>query len=451
MHRRELLRTAACGTAALGLATAPGSLARVGPGGGPRIPTEAYATVVDAVAAGADPSGEEPVDDVLERLLDHDTLVWFPRGTYALGGLRVSGLRNLGLAARPGARATLRPAAPAAEMDHRFLEFDGVDDLAVQGFDLDYRRPGDGGAVRVLDAGEVRVRHCRVLGTMPDRHRPGTPAAFRFDVTDPDATGLAEGLVARDGGHDGGNAIGIYVGHRHAGTLVVRDCEIAGFPNNGLYASAPGYEGPEFRGRDGAVHVRGGVYRNNNVANVRLGSTGSTARGVSILVDRTPPSFAGSLNARGLRLRNKGDQVVADCHVALGPDAGFGFGGLVFHPNAGHATVENTTVEVDADGRRAINALADGSGSQPGPTFSNVTVTGTADGGWAVALAGRDDVRFEDCTVRQTGRNRNGVSLTDCRDCTIAGGSIAVSGDPLRSRRSTLQTRDLTTRDRPAE
>lgn len=455
MNRREFLRAAAGAATVPGLAIAAGSVAPVRRPGtgtpvrrpdGPSLAERAYGTVVDAVEAGADPDGEAPIDDALEPLLDDDTLVWFPAGTYALESLRVADVERLALQARPGERATLVPSDPATAIDHRFVEFDGVADLSVAGFDLDYRRSGYGGAFRVLGAGEFGLRDLRVRGTMPDADRPETPAAFRVEVTDPDATGVVDGVVAHDGGHDGGNAIGIYVGHRHAGTLAVKDCEIAGFPNNGLYASAPGYDGSEFTGRDGPVHVRGGVYRNNNVANVRLGSTGSTARDVSVVVDREPPSHAGTVNARGIRLRNKRGQVIENCDVTLGPEAGYGFGGLVVHPEAGHATVRNTTIAVDRDDLHAINALADDQRSQRGPVFSDVTVTGDADGGWAVALAGRDDVRFENCTVRQTGRDRNGVSLTNCGNCAIEGGSIAVSGDPVRSRRSSLRTRGLTTR-----
>jgi len=447
MHRRQLLRAAVGTTVAAGLAAVQGSVVPVEDRAPTRRPTpSAYGTVVDAVEVGADPDGEEPIDDAIAPVLGDDTLVWFPAGTYALDRLRIDDVEHLAMCARPGERVTLAPTEPASAMDHRFVEFEGVDGLAVSGFDLDYREPGYGGAFRVLDAGGFRIRDLRIRGPMPDRSMPQTPAAFRFEVTDPGATGLVDGLVARDGGHDGGNAIGIYVGHRHAGSLLVRNCEVAGFPNNGLYASSPGYEGPEFRGRDGAVHVRGGHYHNNNVAGVRLGSTGSTARGVSVLVDRTPPSHDGTHNARGLRLRNKRGQVVEDCEIALGPDAGYGFGGLVFHPDAGDATVRNTAIRVDADGRYAINALSDGTGPRQGPTFANVSVTGEAEGGWAVALAGRTGVRFEDCTVRQTGRDRNGISLTDCRDSTIAGGTVAVAGDPLRSQTSTVRTRDLVTR-----
>jgi hypothetical protein len=344
------------------------------------------------------------------------------------------------------AQTSLVPAEPATDIDHQFLQFHAVADFLLSGFALDYSEPARGGATQVISRGDYAVSDVRVRGTMPDETLPNNPAAFRFDVRDASASGTVENVVATDGGHDGGNAVGLYVGKDHAGTLAFEDCVVAGFPNNGLYASAPGRDEAGFRGRDGTVHVRGGRYANNNVANVRLGSTGSTARDVTIVVDERPPTHAGALNARGLRVRNKGDQVIENCEIEIGADAGYGFGGLVFHPNAGSVTVRDTTIRVDRDNRHGIQALDDDPpGTAPGLTFENVSVTGSAAGGWAVAIAGREGVTFQDCAIQGTGSGRNGVSFTACEDCVVDGGEIAVTGIPLRRRQSTVQLRNVST------
>lgn len=459
MHRRQFLRSTVGAASAAVLGTTSGTVVPPAERAGTRrrartrrrprtrrVTPGAYRTVVDAVEAGADPDGGEPIDGAVEPLLSDDTLVWFPAGTYALGRLHVRDVEHLALQARPGERATIVPARPATAVDHRFVTFDGVHDLAVAGFDLDYRAPGRGGAFRVVGAGDFSVRDLRVRGRMPDRDLPASPAAFRFDVGDASATGLVEGLVARDGGHDGGNAVGIYVGHDHAGTLLVRDCEIAGFPNNGLYASSPGIDRPGFRGRDGPVHVRGGVYRNNNVAGVRLGSTGSTARGVRIVIDRTPPDVAGTHNARGLRLRGRHGQVIEDCEIVLGPDAGFGFGGLVVHPDAGRATVRNTAIRVDADGRHAVNVLPVGDVDGPvGTTLDGVSITGSAAGGTAVLVRGRRGWTLQDCAVHQDGTDRDGLVFEDCRNCAVVDTIVDVTGTPLRRTNSDVRARGLAT------
>jgi len=88
------------------------------------------------------------------------------------------------------------------------------------------------------------------------------------------------------------------------------------------------------------------------------------------------------MNARGIRLRNRSGIVVEDCDIVIGEDAGEGFGGLVFHPNAGTSTIRDTTIRVDRDGTPAIRALDDDpSDASPGPTFENVTVSGARPAG----------------------------------------------------------------------
>jgi len=399
---------------------------------------------VDVVAAGASPDGADPIDGVLERVVDDDTLVYVPAGTYRVDSVRVEGVSNAALVAESPDRTSIVPGQSAADVGHLFLRFHGVSDFLLEGFTLDYRESGAGGATQVISRGDFAVRDLRVRGTMPDESLPDNPAAFRFDVRDESATGTVENVVATDGGHDGGNAVGLYVGAAHAGTLEFVDCEVSNFPNNGLYASAPGRDDEALRGNDGTVHVRGGRYANNNIANVRLGSTDSTARGVTVVVDERPPSHAGAMNARGIRIRNRSGIVVEDCEITIGADAGEGFGGLVFHPNAGTSTIRDTTIQVDRDGTPAIRALDDDpSDATPGPTFENVTVSGSAAGGWAVEITGRADVAFEDCTVTGRGAGRNGLSFTACENCVVDGGEIDVPGIPVRGRGSTVETLDV--------
>ena len=58
-----------------------------------------YATIVDAVEMGADPAGDRAINGVLDEQLGNDTLLWFPEGEYLVRPQRVSGYRNVALAA----------------------------------------------------------------------------------------------------------------------------------------------------------------------------------------------------------------------------------------------------------------------------------------------------------------------------------------------------------------
>ena len=394
-----------------------------------------FESVVDATDAGIRP-GDGPIDEALTAALDDDRLVVFPGGSYGLRSVELTGYDNAGLVSAPGTRATLVPTADATAIDGLFARFLGVEDLLLSGFDLDFRARGAGGLVQVRGGG-FTVSDLRVRGRLPE-----TVDAFMFEVSDESATGRVRRLVATDGGRAGGDSVGVYVDRAHAGELRLEDCRIANFPNNGLYASTPGADD----GGAGPVHVRGGRYANNNIANVRLGSTGSTARGVEIVVDRTPPvPEDSSLNVRGLRLRGRSGQVVENCTIRIGSEAGKGFGALVVHPDNGAATVRNTEISVDRDDYRAINALPAAGDGETGPTFENVTVTGSAGGGEAVAVAGRDGTTLQSCVVEQSGDGRTGLVFSESADCVVADSTIKVTGDPIRVEDASVERRNITT------
>lgn len=56
------------------------------------------------------------------------------------------------------------------------------------------------------------------------------------------------------------------------------DCHAYDFANNGIYASNCGKKS----GGGGKVHVRGGLYKNNNISGIRIGSPGSSIKNVVV-------------------------------------------------------------------------------------------------------------------------------------------------------------------------
>ncbi|MFC6823438.1 twin-arginine translocation signal domain-containing protein [Halopelagius fulvigenes] len=456
MNRRQFLKYG--GLSALGVAVAGcGGKQETGTTEGPQSPVSVepdvenpssfrsrFSTVKNVIDAGIDPSADGPIDGELNELLGDDTLLIFPKGEYTLKKLRVSGYNNLGLVSKKGATPTIVPAAPSDEINNQLVQFLDVKRFYMDGFDFDFTKDGFGGVVRVRGEGNFVARNLTIRGKMPDKDLPSNPAAFHFEQFDRSSRGVVENAVAKDGGHQGGNAIGIYVGKDHSGELVLRDCDIRQFPNNGLYASAPGRNEPNFVGKDGPVHVEGGLYKNNNIANIRIGSTNSTVKNARVVADKEPPYPEGSLNVRGIRLRGKHGQVVENCDIKFGKNGGRGFGALVFHPDAGRATVRNTKIEVNRDDIPAINALPlQRSGAPTGSTFKNVEVTGTAANGRAVSIESRDGVSFENCRVVQRGRKRTGFSFFDSDNCSVTGTTIKVTGKPILKVNSSINTKDL--------
>lgn len=403
-----------------------------------------FKTVKNVVDAGIVPDDGNPIDRRLNELMADDTLLIFPEGTYTVKRLQVEGYDNLGLVSQKGAEPTIVPAVSSNEIQNQLVQFLGVARFYIDGFDFDFTKDGFGGVVRIQGQGNFVARNLTIRGKMPDKDLPNNPAAFHFEQFDESSRGVVENAVAKSGGHQGGNAVGIYVGKDHAGELVLRDCNVQNFPNNGLYASAPGRSERGFVGKDGPVHVRGGLYRNNNIANIRIGSTDSTVKNARVVSDEVPPYPEGSLNVRGIRLRGKQGQVIDNCEIQFGKKGGPGFGALVFHPDTGRATIRNTKIEMNRDGIHAINALpVQRSGAPTGSTFSNVEITGSAANGRAVAIESRDGTSFENCRVVQRGRRRTGFFFFDSQDCSVSGTTIKVTGKPIQNVNSTVDTKDL--------
>lgn len=380
--------------------------------------------VVDLAATGADDTGTEPINWVLDDHLADDTLVYLPDGTYAVEAQTVRDLDNAGLVSAAGATPTIVPIAPQRELGSYLLTFTEVRDFFLEGLRFDFREDGYGGRVQVISNGDFTVRDIETVGRYPD-----DTTAFRFDVRSSEGTGLVDRLVAERTRQTNRSVTGLYVGHQHSGELTFRDCRVAWFPDNGLYASAPGGAGGEIDGAgDGPVHVEGGVYRNNNVANVRLGSTGSTARGVTIEVDEVPPHRDDVVNARGLRLRGQRDQIIENCDIRIGPEAGGGFGAVVLHYDNGRAFFRNTRIHIDRDGVPAIYAIRPDTMDPTGPVFEDVVITGSASGGDTALITGRDETTFRGCCIEQTGEDRNGIRFDDCQDCVVDDSVIDVTG-----------------------
>lgn len=378
---------------------------------------DAYPNVVNAVEAGADPNGTIPINALLEKATADGTLVSFPKGTYRIDPLRLEDLNDVAIAGATTDRPTFVATRDVC-LDLAYLRFQDVSNFLFDGIDLDFTRRGAGGEFRVIADGDATVQNVEVTGSCGRQI-----ASFRMDVTDPEGAGLVRNVRAAH--RSGTKLTGFFVGESHAGAVTFEDCDVSGFSDNGLYASAMGL--PD--GRDGAVHVVGGSYVNNNIAGVRLGSTGSTARNVDVAVDAVPSGD--DVNARGIRLRNRRDIRVENCRVRFGPDAGESFGALVVHGDNAGAHVRDTSLHVDAESVPGIRAF-ESNPDDPDPlVFENVAVTGAATGSYAATIVGRDGTTFENCTFKQTGENRGGVHLIDSRGCRIVDSHVEATRNPV--------------------
>jgi len=414
------------------------------PDGIPEVP-DGFDEVVNVIDAGGDSEGEEPIDDLVADVSD-DTLLRFPSGTYRLGQTEVEGLENVGMVAAEDSDPKLVPSEPLEELGRRWIYFSGVSGFLIDGLNVDFREEGYSGRIMITGPGDFAVCNLRVLG----RYDP-EPMSFRFDVRDEDHNAVINNLTAFGVDRETAKTTGLYVGRHHAGEITFRDCRVEDFPDNGIYASPPGGHGGDFEGEDGTVHVRGGLFRNNNIANIRLGSTGSTVKDATIVVDEKPPKHPNGRNVRGIRLRGKKDQIVENCDIRYSPDAGAGTAAIAVNKDNGRATVRNTRIRMDRDKMPAIAASApseavdENQDDPPGVLFENVRITGRARYGTTVDIVDRDETEFRQCWITQRGESRKGIVFSDSDNCAVRNTTIVVTEDPLTTRSSAVETEDLTT------
>ncbi|MFC7177445.1 hypothetical protein [Halosegnis marinus] len=188
-----------------------------------------YGTVVDLARAGADTTGRESVVPLLDEHAGDDTLLYLPEGTYLVDEpWQLDGFADVAVV---GPDAVVVP--PSRYAGTLFAVTDGSG-FRFEGVTFDFTAEGTGARPigALVDDGLV-VRDVTVRGS-----QDVDQDMMRFDVTGEEGTGLVERLRLRDGASFDIPVTGCLVTGDSVGELTFRDCEIVGFPDNGLYASA---------------------------------------------------------------------------------------------------------------------------------------------------------------------------------------------------------------------
>jgi hypothetical protein len=378
--------------------------------------TSQYDTVVDIVDVGADPTGEEPIDDVLAEYNRDDTRIEFPDGRYKLNKLGLYKRRNFAMVGTGD--ATL---VPGPDYDRDVWIGGGfVRDIHFEGFVLDNTASDTHPQVAFGGADGIVVRDITKRG-----YHDGPTTAFGFSAWDEDGHVLVENLRMPDGSEPQ-TAVGVYVDTK--GTVTFRDCHVEGFGNNGLYASTS----------SGPVQVEGGVYKNNDIAQIRLGSPNSYVRDATVVVDDADLDHD---NSRGIRISDgHGPVTIENSEIRM--ESGQGGGGVVGAFSGGNFVLRNSRIYVDKEytsvgsgGSRGAHAvLVDEPReiSNPGTTtIENVGITGDAAYRSAVCLR-RDDNVVTDVCIHQTGDYRDGVTVErDAANNRVENTNINVPGETV--------------------
>lgn len=435
LNRRELLGRIGAGAAVLALAGCPGddetptpteptpegTAAEPETDEGPETdaPDERADRVVDVQEAGADPSGETSILPVLESVPTENVVLEFPPGEYFMDdGWRVRHFENLWI---EGPEATIRPGPDVQGPLFGMGSEAGMTGLTITGLTFDVRGSNRGPRpIHGMVADGLTIEDVDVRGRM-DLDQD----CMRFDVLDPDGAGVVRRLSMPDGGTTAHLVTGLYVGESHRGHLTIDSCHIAGFSDNGIYASPA-------RGR---VDVVGGRYENNGISNVRV-SGPATVRNVTVRCDRDDRALR---NMRGIRLREGTNVEVVNCEVEMAAVTGSD-GAITCAEHLEEATIRDTSVTVGADNVAALLAKRPVGSYDPDREnplqIRNLDVTGTASNGATISIVGRENPFLEDVTVCQPGRSRDGLHLIDAGRTILRGSRVSVAGDPLINRRA---------------
>ncbi|PSP76311.1 hypothetical protein BRC86_01520 [Halobacteriales archaeon QS_3_64_16] len=261
-------------------------------------------------------------DAEIERTETDGTRETSERGGRLLGRRRYLRLSGAAIASAATLAATSGSAAAAScervvveagETERRTIK--SGETLSNVLFDVS----ADGATLEVNATGsEWAIRNVGVLGTY---NGADPDSVFRLEV-EAGGTSVFENVYLGDGAVDDGYS-GVFVPTEHAGTLTIRRCNVQEWPDNGVYASAPGRE--ERNGQGGAVQIEDSYAQNNNKDGFRLGTDGSYVRGSVVYVNGdVPDSNAGLENARGIWVKEGGTVDIENCDILLAdPDGSY--------------------------------------------------------------------------------------------------------------------------------
>jgi hypothetical protein len=401
-------------------------------------------TVNMVTEAGCDPTGNEPCDEKIADAADDYTLLKFPAGEYKLTDRAVIlGATNLGLVGEGDVRFTV-----PERFNEKVILIDDGTGLLFENIDFDLTAYGATPGLHLGADDDLEIHDVEFIGQgiHPDSDprgegggNPSVTNAFTPIVRSPDGVGHATNVTAENAGlmgaYNGGDGrVGVWIGISHQGTIRLTDCRFEGFPNNGMYCSRTG----------GAVQVEGGVFRNNDVSQVRLSSHDSYVENAIIQADfndSASPNPGDTLNSRGVRFEagrfGFGGAVARDCDIAI-RSTPFSDGGVVVGSDGADHAVYDSRIGVEEDGLRAVYAKPPtGIGSRPPPpkphTFilENVSVTGTAANEQAIRIDQRPDSAVKNCCIEQSGASRNGALFIDANSYAVRDSTIDVTGQQV--------------------
>ena len=470
-RRAVLQSTAGIAAAAAGLSIA----------GSTAVADEEYGTTYNIVDDfGADPTGEEPINDALAEATaeveydfshyspanspigaaeeidfdDDGVKVVFPPGEYVVeNGPGGFGFTRWGLSADiEEEQQFLGKLALVGEGDQeavlrtteggRYTLFTlWGRDVRVENFTVDHTPDDTSTGITAQGSEHMAVRDIyfdgKVTGPYEETPHPSDdqqeydelvlddPNCVGPGVFGPDGTGIVENVRAPGGVESLSRKGGSWVTFHHAGDLLFTGCEFSHMADNAIYASPPGMTG---NGQGGAVRVENSLFRNNNVTAIRLGTPGSYAKNCTVITEagEIPATPWGAITSRAGWVWYNFDGYYEDIDVVHDHPNGIG---IIAHGDDTRdlsLDVRNCRFESN-NGAEGIVVAQRG---VEDVSVENVAMTGDSSGDTAMEFQ-FTDVEIADLCLTQSGGNRNGIQLGPDIDVSITNAIVDVTGEAL--------------------
>lgn len=423
-----------------------------------------FDTVIDAVAdAGMDPTGETPIDDQLDSVLESNTLVRFPAGEYLLTDEHIlTGVSNVGIQGRGDSPSDVRFVFPEGNSgapdatDYVMFWIEANSGVLLENFEIDQTSDRRTGASVVVSADDKLVVQDLSWQGFNPAVSDANEACLHSSVTSADGSGQVTGLTIDGGGVAStypGCRVGVAVRGVHEGDLLLANLDVRELGAPALRAT----------NCPGAVRVEDSHFENNDNGNVLFGGGRdgrSYLKGCTVVVDesriRYLPSDERYENLEGVRIDAGGQGwtgvTIEDCQFLFEsfPDGATGRA-VISRPTVGdHGafTVRNSTLSVNTPGCVPVYAASPGHNLTRSSSVSleNVHITGTQSSNNAnsvVFIEESDGSTVSDCCIGFL-NGLDGVRIDRSRDCSVVESDIKVGGRATSFSDATVATRDLT-------
>lgn len=401
--------------------------------------------VIDVVDdLGADPTGTEPVDDIIDEHYEDGVLLEFPPGSFLVERTH-SFDENVNGWGMVGTGSSLRDVEfvfpkgnnTATDPDnHYVLNVQSGRNHVVANMVMQQTRDrvtGVGFIIVISDG--LHVENLEFAGYNPVSGRnPGT--CLIPDVTDIRGTGVVKNFICTGGGVEDtypARKVGILCGPFHVGELKLLGHDIRNMGSHPHYTS----------NHRGCIRTENCYFENNDNTNIRIsgGLNGghpkkeSWVRNCTILVDTDDadhlPEGERYEFVRGIKCDYGQDVLIADTDVVFksAPASPYCIG--VQH-NHGKATLKNVRIHSAING---IGPLFEAQGNKGPVVLENVNFTGTAsefyDTEAGISVRGRNNSVIRNCCINLRGGDQNGISIRNAEGCRIEDVAIAVPGEDI--------------------